>query len=354
MKKKLARRSNHFREEQSLIKAVIGNANPNEIKNFQELLRRHSKKRSEFEKFKKVWEITGKISEPKINANMVWYRLVLKIKRIQILKLITYLKSYHAKILTFMLLSLLISFVLIDKFQTRKNENFIELVSQKGETKKLILPDSSLVILNSHSRIFYPVKWNGTVYLDGEAYFEVKDFPDVRKDSLEAGLLPPNKDRKNKTFRLIMDKYEIIVTGTRFNAKYRNKSASVCVFEGSVLGINNLSGDVLKLNKGESIYFNDGKSEVKEFDTTYLYPSWLEGKITFSNSTLLEVMKELQNYYDFDFVFLNTAGAVKRITGEFNKKLTIDEIMHAISFSTGLKIEVIPSYSGKNKVVKIK
>lgn len=349
MKKKLTRRSNLIQEEQSLIKAITGNANPNEIKNFHNLPRRHSKKRKEFEKFKKVWELTGKISEPKINANMVWYRLALKIKKAQILKLVTYLKSHHAKILTLMLLSLILSFVLINKFQTRKNETFTELISQKGETKNLILPDSSLVILNSHSRIFYPVKWNGTVYLDGEAYFEIKHYPKKLPQ-----ILSPNKDVKNKTLRLIMDKYEIIVTGTKFNAKYRDKSASVQVFEGSVLAINNLNGDVLKLNKGESIYLNAEKSEVKELDTTYLYPSWLEGKITFSNSTLLEVMKELQNYYDFDFVFLNTSGAVKRITGEFNKKLTIDEIMHAISFSTGLKIEIISSYPGKSKIIKIK
>src|SRR5258707_3694979 len=50
-----------------------------------------------------------------------------------------------------------------------------------GEMKTIVLPDSSVVILNSNSSLSIPEQWTETadrqVWLEGEAYFQVKKQP---------------------------------------------------------------------------------------------------------------------------------------------------------------------------------
>lgn len=325
--------------EQFLIKVVTGNANESEIKKLYTLSRRSRKKIKDFEKYKKVWELTGKITEPEIDPDIHWTELASKVRKEKAYGIILWLKAHfrlYRIILVLILLALACVFILNNGL-TDKKVSLVEITSGKGETQTVILPDSSIVTLNSFSKIYYPSRWNRLVHLEGEAYFQI------------------NSRMKYKTFRLVMGKYEVIVTGTKFNAKYRNQLAIIHVFEGSVLVINNLTNDIVKLDRGKVAYLSTSATDVEEFKTDNLYPSWLDGKITFFNTPILEVMKELQNYYEFNFVLVNPEKVInKRITGEFNRKLTLEKIMEAISFSTGLEIEIIPPYPGGNKIVKIK
>src|SRR5690606_15066526 len=96
-----------------------------------------------------------------------------------------------------------------------------ELVVPYGKRMKLILSDSSIVHINSGTRLKYPVKFlknkDRKVFLEGEAFFEVS---------------------KSKTASFIVntDNIDIRVLGTRFNvSSYANDNSVYTVLvEGSV------------------------------------------------------------------------------------------------------------------------
>src|SRR5690606_37791808 len=86
-----------------------------------------------------------------------------------------------------------------------------ELVVPYGKRMKLILSDSSIVHINSGTRLKYPVKFlknkDRMVFLEGEAFFEVS---------------------KSKTASFIVntDNIDIRVLGTKFNvSSYANDNA---------------------------------------------------------------------------------------------------------------------------------
>ena len=68
-------------------------------------------------------------------------------------------------------------------FFVSKSSGVAETISVKtayGETKKIKLPDGSIVTLNSNSLLEYTANWNSLtdrqIYLDGEAFFSIKHF----------------------------------------------------------------------------------------------------------------------------------------------------------------------------------
>ena len=90
-----------------------------------------------------------------------------------------------------------------------------------GEMKTIVLPDSSVVILNSNSSLRIPEQWSDAegrqVWLEGEAYFQVQKQPaTVRK------------------FVVHTRQVDVEVLGTKFNVNTRRQQAVVSLEEGKV------------------------------------------------------------------------------------------------------------------------
>ncbi len=96
------------------------------------------------------------------------------------------------------------------------------LVEKTGtkETREILLPDSSIVILNGNSVLKYPSAFlkasTRSVYLEGNAYFKVKKMAD------------------KKPFEVHAQSVSISVLGTQFNVNARSKAMEIVLTSGKV------------------------------------------------------------------------------------------------------------------------
>ncbi len=102
-----------------------------------------------------------------------------------------------------------------------------EFTTAYGEIKKIVLPDQSQITLNAHSHIAFNKNWNDEkareVWLDGEAYFNVKHLNKTGS---------PIKE--NERFIIHTSLLQGEGLGTVFNVKDRRGKVEVSLEPGSV------------------------------------------------------------------------------------------------------------------------
>jgi len=231
-----------------------------------------------------------------------------------------------------------------------KNVQSIRLVSvNNGGIKKIILTDGTLVWLNAGSKLNYNTdfgKTNRTVYLEGEAFFEIA----------------PGK--KTTPFIVNTKNYTIRDIGTKFNLKsYPNDSffeTTVIKGEVSVEGnINNntreMSRIYVKPRQVLRIYYQQQKEkytyklddqttkdlneiQVLQVDSAKMdkYDGWKEDLLVFDGNTLDEISRVLERRYHVKII-MNDAGLQKlRYSGSFKNITTIDRVLSLIKGNTDI------------------
>lgn len=171
------------------------------------------------------------------------------------------------------------------------DEVFTTVMADNGQISKVILPDSSVVWLNSGSELSYSnlfSKKNRSIELKGEAYFDVT---------------------RNEELPLVVsvDEFQVKVLGTRFdvNAYPESSKISVVLEEGKVelLSAVSTSFDCV-MKPGEKATFNKNTRKMNVVPTnTARYTSWKDGTIHIYDQTLEELVKRLENRYNQTFVF---------------------------------------------------
>lgn len=212
-----------------------------------------------------------------------------------------------------------------------------ELYTNKGVKAKIILPDSSVVILNSDTRIDYPDKFDDklrVVNLSGEAYF------DVVKDSLRPMIVHTKKG------------FSIKVIGTKFNLKaYENDDKSrTTLYSGKIDLIRSAGSKLVSTEVApfQTIVVSDvSKSNPV---TKIMKPSplddkaWTEGKIIFDETPVSEVVKILERWHGYDFQVKDPSILNYKITATFNSESLV-QVMDLIQMTSLVRYEI------KNKTV---
>lgn len=180
-------------------------------------------------------------------------------------------------------------------------EQYNTIIVPAGQRVNLILSDNTNLWLNANTEFRYPTEFskkNRTVYLDGEAYFEV------------------SKD-ENKPFIVKTSKGDVHVTGTSFNVEAYSKfdNFNTSLFEGGV--------DIyIKDNKSVTLFPNElGILENNQFliknitdNDHYL---WKDGLISFRNKGIEEILISLEKYFDIE-IQINTSNLPQHTyTGKF-------------------------------------
>lgn len=202
------------------------------------------------------------------------------------------------------------------------------LIVPQGGEYSLLLSDGTRVVLNSMSKLVYPVSFTGKkreITLEGEAYFE------VAKD-------------KSKPFIVTVKELQIEVLGTSFNIKaYPDDYQSfTTLVEGKV-----------KLNSGfqttKVSYLEPDQQAVYDLSTEGIIiqkidaqqvTQWITGKYAFTNQTLDEIMKTLSRWYDFNYKFDNQSLKNIRFEGGLNKYESIVPILEIINKTGKVSISV--------------
>jgi ferric-dicitrate binding protein FerR (iron transport regulator) len=185
--------------------------------------------------------------------------------------------------------------------------NLITVQSKHGQSIEVILPDSSIVHLNSHSSISYNAAlfaFNRTVDMTGEAFF------DVQKKSF-------------RKFKLNVNNVNVTVLGTRFNvnAYQSRQSIDVVLEEGNIeitLDDNPEFRRLLKPGEKAAINIQSQILTMSQVDAKD-YSSWKEGILYFKNSKLSDFFNKLETRYGVRFMMEDN-----EILRNMNISLTID------------------------------
>lgn len=201
-----------------------------------------------------------------------------------------------------------------------------------GAKSKLVLPDSSIVWLNSGSTLSYPQQFgeNRPVTLAGEAYFEVS---------------------KNKKPFVVSTNYgNVKVKGTSFNVKaYTDDNAFETTLEEGVVAfvVKNTENEVT-LRPGEQIEKTSAGFNVKKVETKY-FTSWKEGKLLFNKEPFPDFIKKLERWYNVKIEYSDPELDKLWYTGTIEME-TISEVMEMISKAAPVKY----SFNNKTRVFTIK
>ena len=202
---------------------------------------------------------------------------------------------------------------------------FNTLIVPKGGEYSLELPDGTVVWVNSESSLRFPEKFTSNrreVYLEGEAYFEVK------KDA-------------NRPFYVHTEVGKVRVLGTAFNvcAYSNDRFWQTTLVEGSVM-INQEEKEVLlKPNEQYQIDVRTGKAGLREV-LPELYTSWRDGKFYFKAYTFEELVEKLERWYDFKMFYMNEEIKTRRFSGVVNKYQPLEEMFKFLQMTSDVQFNV--------------
>ena len=211
----------------------------------------------------------------------------------------------------------------------------MEYSTPYGVKGKIVLPDSSVVWLNSGSKIGFPSKFTGSsrnVTFNGEAYF------DVKKDSLF-----PMRINTSHNFN-------VVVTGTSFNLhSYREDPFFSLYLSKGRVNIQDKKGNVIHmLKEDESIEYNFRANEIKTRTATE--PSsivgWKNGWLIFDEEELKSVFRKMERWYGISFKICNNFNLNNKLTAKFREE-SASQVLDLMK-----KISLI-DYSIKDSVVFI-
>lgn len=279
-------------EEQELLKYLKGNKKDDAtLRKYQTLMTPEFR-----EKLKKIWDnykISMKKGEPDFNNMLMGIHKKLGLSKEPSHKEVFFIHSVNMfrRIAVILFIPLLIStfFLLFSSKQTASDElSMLEITTLPGTVTHLTLSDSTSVWLNRSTVFRYPREFKGKeryVFVDGEAYFEVKS-------------------DKDHPFVVDNPMMKTIVTGTKFNLNAFSKKE---IFEASLL-----EGSVTLENGEQKLVLTPGfmaKYDTKTKSLTCrekpvaLSMSWINGELDFEDEPLQNVFSKLSDWYNVDFVF---------------------------------------------------
>ncbi|MGD1891876.1 MAG: FecR family protein [Cyclobacteriaceae bacterium] len=200
----------------------------------------------------------------------------------------------------------LISFILWFTF-TDTNQNTYQTAF--GETQRILLPDSSVVMLNANSTISYNEQrflQQREVWIEGEAFFSIaKQW---------------NADHSLTSFSVHTEDLSVNVLGTKFNVNTHRESTKVILSEGSVKlaltkGSNTKS---VLMEPGEMITFEAGSQKLEK---TLVNPSkrtaWLQDELIFDDTPVQEIIHTLEDTNGLEITVLDPQLLNRSYTGTF-------------------------------------
>ncbi len=208
-------------------------------------------------------------------------------------------------------------------FYIQQNE-MTEVSVAYGDTRHVLLPDSSEIWIHAGTHIRYPKNFASSeriVQLDGEAYFSVK---------------------KNKTRPFIVQTQELSVKvlGTRFNVKAYagDEKITTTLTSGKVEISTHNHSRVLQPNEQLTYDCSTSAIEVVKVPAEETN-SWLSGQLLFNNSSLTEIIHTLERHFGVSITDQTAIPASKLYTVKFMKDETLDEVLHVLEDVVGFSYQ---------------
>lgn len=182
------------------------------------------------------------------------------------------------------------------------------------QKKQITLPDGSKVWLNEGSKLEYPKTFNGksrTVYLSGEAYF------DIQHD-------------RSKPFLIRTGKLLTTVLGTAFNIKADAQMLVVTVTRGKVkVEDDGKLLSILTPNQQVSVNLSNSAFTEKTVDAKAII-NWQDSDLLFDDITFADAALQLQQHFQVRIAFNNEQLKNCRFSGSALNGDNLEKILKVI------------------------
>jgi ferric-dicitrate binding protein FerR (iron transport regulator) len=206
------------------------------------------------------------------------------------------------------------------------NNTYTSFVTENGQRSKVVLPDRSIVWLNSGTTLSYLYSKNEkrSIVLNGEAYFN------VRKD-------------KDNPFTVKANGIDVKVLGTKFGVEsYPGVGKTFVVLEsGSVeLKYGNNENNVTKLVPGELATFDSANKSLEIAEVKpEKYVSWKDNKLVFRNEPMKNVVLDLARWFNIEIEILDEEVYNSIFTATITSE-NYQQIFNLIEYSCSVKCEI--------------
>lgn len=198
------------------------------------------------------------------------------------------------------------------------------LITPRGGQYTVELTDGTKVTLNAVSSLVYPTKFNGAyreVELKGEGYFEVAHNP-------------------LKPFRVKSNGQTIEVLGTHFNINcYTNEpNVKTTLLQGSIKLISGKDEVILKPGQQAQLDANGKRPVLLAEVNTDEAVAWKNGLFQFNASTIEEVMREAERWYNVNVTYTGKTSDI-RIYGSMSRNVNFSGFVKLLQFE-GVKFNI--------------
>lgn len=202
-------------------------------------------------------------------------------------------KIWIQRVAAILFLPLLIGYLLLWFGNYSEAPQMLEVKTNPGMTTTVVLPDSTIVYLNSESSLCYPSRFSGKtrhVKMKGEAYFEVA------------------KDKKKQFIVSTYNDSQVKVYGTKFNleAYETDECITTTLLEGSVgFSFKNRNGTYKQVNirPCQKLVYQPQKEKMSFYSTKgEMETAWKDGKIIFNDTPMVDVLHMLSKRFNVEFI----------------------------------------------------
>lgn len=230
------------------------------------------------------------------------------------------MSNYHPRMKFWLAAASVIIILIMGSLIFKNNIIYQTHTTAFGETKSILLSDSTRVILNANSSLRVPRFGFGTktreVFLTGEANFLVTHKSD------------------NQKFMVKTDQgLEVVVFGTEFTVYTREKESKVVLNEGKVM-LRYQEGKIQKqltMNPGDLITFDKINHLKKEVTSQpEKYAAWKDHRFIFEDTTFDDFAEIMEENYGIIVITKDTSLAHRTLVGSFRAD-DADELLQIVS-----------------------
>ena len=200
--------------------------------------------------------------------------------------------------------------------------------ANEGIIKEIVLPDGTKVWLNNSAILKYPCEFSDkerTVYLEGEAYFEV------------------TKNR-HQPFIVQSDAMRVRVLGTTFNIKCdkHHRIAEATLIEGEIEVKGNKEEGQIILAPGQRAELNksNGRLTVKQVDAP-MDAVWHNDLIPFQKANIFTISKTLERFYAVKIILSPDIQTDKTYSGVLKRKSDIESVLKSLQNSIPIDYKIV-------------
>lgn len=328
--------------QELLAKYLNGEVNSREKLAVESWANQSDKNREELEQSRQVLEKVDIYYKVKrFNSNTAWKNVHSKTNQVPLTviqhkivrkEVIAKFYKYAAIIVIALLLG---SIGYYTGFRNQETAVYSEIISGEAQVlNKYVLPDGSVIALNSNSKLIFPKKFRNNVReisIEGEAFFDVKPNP-------------------KKPFVINAGNAQIKVLGTSFNvcAYPETETVEVVVETGKVQVIRKNEDPQVKIHEvflvpGEKgTLFNESNFLEISINKNQNFLAWKTHDLIFNEIPLSEVIQCLEKVYPIKIHVTEPELNDLILTAHFDKK-PIDFILNVVRLTFNLEL------SGENK-----